>query len=674
MRTSTVSSLQTELDFFALAPVMAFVPSPAPFTPHVLPSSFRWPQEPSFESASPRIKLADNLTSLRLLKRLESEGRPATTDEQGILARYNGWGGLSLVFEANPRDWKSEAQELKTLLTPEEYRSARATVTSAFFTPWFIARAIYQALEQLGFRGGKALEPSAGTGIFPATQPVAMSLDWHCVEIDTVSGAILKHLQPDARVQVCGFQDANLTSASFDLVIGNVPFGDYPIHDRRLGNPLIHDYFLLRSVELVRPGGIVAVITSRGTLDKPNAEIRDRLASTSDLIGAIRLPESTFTRRALTTVTTDILFLQRRSEGQTVENTNWTETGKLQTPDGDVEINQYFVDHPEMIIGRMVPNVGRFGDPACQLDIGNDMASMLTVAIQRLPANCYHPDEEIHFGTEPKSEVFDEVNISKVKESGYVVRKDGSVWRRENHGLTKLEGLGVKRIQRIKSMLKVRDAARAYLEAQTQGSDDAKLNTHRTQLNQQYDRFTADHGPINTRANQLALSGDPDLPFLMALEDFDATAQTATKAPFFSQRTLDVTTEITHADSSSDALIYSLHEEGRVDLEFMAKLTGKETKILIDELVGRIFWNPESNQWETGDDYLSGEVVHKYKVVQELRCPDFAVNVASLQAAQPQPLGPGEIRIKLGAPWIPAEVIQQFAEDLLSKTQGGETT
>jgi len=666
MRTS-VSSLQIELDLFATAPVIAGVERSAPFTPQVLPSSFRWAEQPAFETASPRMKIADNMAALRLLKYLDDVKRPATSEEQGVLARYNGWGGLSLVFEPDPRDWKTEAEELKTLLTPDEYRSVRATVNTAFFTPWAITRVIYQALERFGFRGGKVLEPSAGSGIFPATQPDGWSLDWHCVEIDTVSGGVLKHLQPDARIQVCGLQDATLSSGSFDLVIGNVPFGDYPIHDRRLGNPLVHDYFLLRSVELVRPGGIVAVITSRGTMDKTNGEVRQRLASTSDLIGSIRLPQTTFARRALTTVTTDILFLQRRSQGQPICYTTWHKTGTLQTPDGTVEINQYFVDHQEMIIGTMVPNVGRFGDPACQLDNPADMAAMLTAAIQRLPANCYHPEEEVHFAPEPSFDDCDEQPLSKVKESGYVARQDGSVWRRENGTLVKLEGIGTKRIQRIKGLLKVRDAARAYLEAQTKGTADAKLETHRADLNLAYDRFIANHGSINTRANQLALCGDPDLPFLMALEDFDATTQTATKAPFFSQRTLDVATEITHADSSSDALIYSLHEKGRVDVDYMAKLTGKETKRVIDELVGRIFFNPESSHWETADEYLSGEVVHNLRVVQKLRRPDLAVNVAALEVAQPLPLGPGEIRIKLGAPWIPAEVIQQFAKDLLSQ-------
>ena len=667
MHKSSVSTLQIELDFFAVAPVLSVVQPPVAFMPQVVPSSYRWSREPEFEAASPRTKLADNMAALRLLKQLESEGRSVTAEEQGILARYNGWGGLSLVFEPNPRDWKPEAEELKLLLSPEEYTSARATVNTAFFTPWAVARAIYQALDRLGFHGGKALEPSAGTGIFPATHPATMKLDWHCVEIDTVSGAILKHLQPDARIQVCGLQDAPLPPGTFDLVVGNVPFGDYPIHDRRLGNPLVHDYFLLRSVELVRPGGIVAVITSRGTLDKSNTETRERLASTSDLIGAIRLPESTFARRALTTVTTDILFLQRRSEGQAVGDMAWTETGKLETPKGVVEINQYFVDHKEMIIGRMVPNVGRYGDPACQLDLGDNMAALLTAAIQRLPANCYAPEEQIHFG--PRPEVSEEEDVSTVKEGGYVARQD-TIWRRENNILTKLDGLGAKRISRIKGLLKVRDASRAYLEVQTQGTLDAELDTHRAKLNQQYDRFLADHGPINTRANQLALSGDPDLPFLMALEDFDATTQTATKAPFFTQRTLDPETEIVHADTASDALIYSMREKGRVDVDFMAMLTGKETKSIIDELVGRIFWNPESTQWETADEYLSGEVVHKLRVVQKLRRPDLAVNVAALHAAQPQPLGPGEIRLKLGAPWIPVEVIQQFAVDLLSMNRG----
>lgn len=669
MRTATVSTLQIEFDLFAVSPLATLpaLSTPVPFTPRILPSSFRWSEEPGFENASPRQKMVDNMAALRLLKSLEAEKRPATAEEQSILAQYNGWGGLALVFEPNPRDHKREAEELKTLLTPQEYSSARASVNTSFYTPWTITRVMYQALERLGVTCGKALEPAAGTGIFLAAQPEAFNLDWHCVELDVVSGSILKHLQPDARVQVCGLQDAALTDGSFDLVIGNVPFGDYPIHDRRLGSPLVHDYFLLRSVELVRPGGIVAVITSRGTMDKANAEVRQRLACTSDLLGAIRLPEETFARRALTRVTTDILFFQRRSEGQPVEDAVWTETAKLLTPQGEVEINAYFAQRPEMVIGNMVADAGRYGEPACRLENPAKLGARLSAAIQMLPANSYQIAEEIHFAPVAEPEVFKEENLSTVKESAYVARQDGSIWRRENDMLTKLEGLGAKRVQRIKSLLKVRDAARAYLEAQAQGADDVGLETHRVQLNQAYDRFITGHGPINARANQLALSGDPDLPFLMALEDFDATTQTATKSPFFTQRTLDTEKEITHAETGADALIYSLHEKGRVDLDYMAKLTGKETKSLLDELVGRIFLNPETNKWETADEYLSGDVVRKLKVAQKLRRPDLAVNVAALQAAQPQALGPGEIRIKLGAPWIPAEVIQQFAENLLSR-------
>jgi len=456
MRTSSVSTLQIELDFFAVAPVVAVVPGPAPFTPRVIPSSFRWLEEPEFESALPRIKLADNMAALRLLKRLQADGRSASTAEQAVLARYNGWGGLSLVFEPNPRNWQAEAQELKSLLAPEEFTSARATVTTAFYTPWFVVKAIYSALERMGFNGGKVLEPSAGPGIFPAVQPDSWKLDWHCVEIDTVSAGILKHLQPDATVHACGLQDVKLADGSFDLVIGNAPFGDYPVHCRRLSNPLIHDYFLLRSAELVRPGGIVALITSRGTLDKSNSNIRERLASSMDLIGAIRLPESTFTKRALTTVTTDILFLQRRSNEQSSTDRTWIKTGKLQTPTGDVEINQYFIQHPEMILGKMVANMGRYGEPACQLNAGDDLPTLLEASIQRLPANRYHIGEHVLIAQDPIEE-----SKPVVKESGYWVRRDGTVWRQENGQLAQLDGLGAKRIQRIKGLLRVRDAARA---------------------------------------------------------------------------------------------------------------------------------------------------------------------------------------------------------------------
>lgn len=637
---------------------MAAMPSlPVPV---ISPVNFRWLTEPEFETATPRTKLADNLSALRLSQKLETEHRPATAEEQVILARYNGWGGLSLVFEVNPRQWKAQALELKSVLSAEEYRTAQATVNTAFYTPWSVVKAMYAGLERLGFKDGTALEPSAGTGIFLAAQPDGWKLDWRAVELDTLSGRILKQLQPHAQVQICGLQNATLPDGGFDLVIGNVPFGDFPIHDRRLANPLVHDYFLLRAVELVRPGGIVAVIASRGTLDKSNSEIRQRLASTADLLGAIRLPESTFTRRALTTVTADILFLQRRTE-LAATDTEWTATVKT---DG-VETNEYFTSRPQMIIGEMVPDAGRFGEPACRLKCADEFAARMAAAIQCLPENRYQV--VAHSAPKPRAEISDAEILTRVKESGYVARPDGSVWRREKNALIKLPSGGPKRSQRIKGLLKIRDAAREYLSAQTQGADDGTVELLRAGFNQAYDKFVGTYGPVNARANQLALAGDPDLPFLLALEDFDANRQTATKAICFSQRTLDVQKEITRAETAADALLYSLREKGRVDLDYMASLTGKTVSSILDELAGRIFLNPETNRWETADEYLSGDVVRKLAVVKKLNRPDLAANLAALQTAQPAPLGPGEIRLKLGAPWVPPEIIQQFAVELLSR-------
>jgi len=659
------SKNQIEFDFFAPPSVAAVIPAlpslSVPVTSSVIsPVHFRWGSEPEFERAAPRAKLGDNLAALRLLQQLEKEQRPAIAGEQAILARYNGWGGLALVFEPNPRQWKAEAKELQTMLPEDAYRAAQASVNTAFYTPWAVTLAVYQALERLGFKGGNVLEPSAGTGIFLATQPEVWKLDWHAVELDNISGRILKQLQPQAQVQICGLQNAVLSDGSFDLVIGNLPFGNLPIHDRRLGNPLIHDYFLLRAVELVRPGGIVAVITSRGTLDKSNPEIRERLAASSDLLGAIRLPESAFARRALTTVTTDILFLQRRAE-PTATTPEWIRTGKT---DG-IEINRYFIEHPQMIVGQMVPDAGRYGEPACRLKNTDEFASRLAAAIRCLPTNCYQASTQAT--PQPRAEVSDAEILTRVKEAGYVAKSDGSVWRREKNSLVKLPSGGPKRTQRIRGMLKIRDAAREYLAAQTDGADDASLELLRAGFNQAYDKFVGVYGPINTRANQLAMGGDPDLPFLMALEDFDATSQTATKAVCFSQRTLDAQQAITRAETAADALVYSLREKGSVNLEYMASLTGKPVSSLLDELAGRVFLNPETNRWETADEYLSGDVVRKLHVVQQRNRPDLAANLAALQAAQPAPLGPGEIRVKLGAPWVPPEIIEQFAVELLSR-------
>ena len=661
----TSSQLQIEFDLFGRTAslITSDPPSPMqkPIPPAFFPTNFQWQEAPAFEQATPVIKLADNLAALRLLKQLGKKSSPATPEEQTILARYNGWGGLALVFEPNPKSWRAEADELKALLTTEEYQAAQSTVNTAFYTPWFITQVMYQGLARLGVTKGRVLEPAAGTGIFMASQPAHWQLEWQAVEMDLVSGAILRHLQPHARIQVCGLQNAVLPDAGFDLILGNVPFGDYPIHDRRLGSPVIHDYFLLRSVELVRPGGIVALITARGTLDKTNSQIRQRLATHCDLLGAIRLPESTFTRRALTTVTTDILFLQRRNEPA---NTlpDWIQTGRM--TDGRLEINQYYIQHPEMIIGEMIPDAGRFGDPVCRLSKVDEFPQLIARAIQHLPAGCYLESPKPIKPAEVDS--FPGDVVSQVKESGYWVQPDGSVWQRQQNTLVKLAGLSVKRQQRIRGLLKIRDAARSCLAAQTSGASDEHWESLREQLNQVYDRFVTAHGPISTQANQRALTEDPDLPFLLALEDFDATTQTATKAACFSRRTLNAEAVITKADTAADALFYSLHEKGRVDLDFIANLTGKPVGQLVTELAGRIYRNPETKCWETADDYLSGIVAHKLAVVKKLNCPDLAANLAALEAVQPVPLGPGEIRLKLGAPWVPKNFIRQFAVDLLS--------
>jgi len=662
---------QLELDIFSTtSPTIATSESPKVHqqNPSPKPVAFRWPEAVAFENSNPKAKLADNMAALRLLCQLREEERKASQIEQRTLAQYNGWGGLALVFEPDARDWRGEATELKTLLSPTDYSSAQASVTSAFYTPYALCRAMYEALARLGFAGGKILEPSAGTGIFLATQPAGWDCDWTAVELDTVTGQILEQLQPQANVQICGLQDAAFTDTSYDLIVGNVPFGDYPIHDRRLGNPLIHDYFLLRSVELVRPGGIVALIVSRGTLDKSDPGIRQRLAETADLLGAIRLPDCAFAKRALTRVTTDILFLQRHATNQTTdENAGWLQTVPFKGDTGEICINEYFAAHPEMIVGRMVPEAGQFGQPACRLDNAEQLPGLLAQAIQLLPADCYRPGDKAPDANRINRDDDELAILARTKQFGYVATPDGKISRRENNALVPLTGLGQKRTERIKGLLRLRDAARFYLDVQSRKADNVEMEDARALLNQAYDRFAARHGPVNMRANQLALADDPDLPFLCALEDFEPATQQATKTVFFHQRTLDPNQEIVHADTAADALIYSLHQHGRVDLPYMASLTGKPPEILTEELAGRIFCNPETGQWETADDYLAEDVVQKLRFVRKLKRPEYAANVAALESVQPAPLGPAEIAVKLGAPWVPAQVVQQFVEDLLTR-------
>ena len=411
-----------------------------------------------------------------------------------------------------------------------------------------------------------------------------------------------------------------------------------------------------------------AVIVSRGTLDKSDRKVREKLAESSDLLAAIRLPDCAFAKRALTRVTTDILFLQRRGDHRPSSDTaGWLGTAPFSTAHGQVEINEYFAAHPAMILGQMVPDAGRYGDPVCRLEKPDELPDRLAAAIRHLPANCYQPAQSVKPQTNTTKPHDDLEILSRLKDFSYAAMPDGKIARRENNALVRLTGLGDKRVGRINGLLRVRDAARAYLSAQGRDIDDSALESTRDLLNQTYDRFMARHGPINLRANQLALADDPDLPFLLALEDFDAATQKASKTPFFFQRTLDVQTTVTRADTAADALIYSLREKGKVDLAYMSGLTGRSTETLMSELAGQLFLNPQSGQWETADTYLSGNVVQKLRAAQASKRPELAANVAALQAVQPSPLGPGEIRIRLGAPWIPPETIQAFVEDLLCR-------
>ena len=612
---------------------------------------------------SPREKFNNNVEAIRVLKKCEEENRFATPQEQEILSKYVGWGGLPQAFDEKDSSWSNEYSILKNLLDEKEYSQARESTLTAFYTPPVVIRSMYKALENMGLKTGNILEPSCGVGNFIGMLPDSLEdCKLYGVELDSISGRIARQLYQKSTVAVQGYEDTNLPNSFFDVAVGNVPFGDFKVLDKKYDKHkfLIHDYFFAKTLDKVRPGGVIAFITSKGTLDKENPSVRKYIAQRADLLGAIRLPNNTFKANAGTEVTSDIIFLQKRDSITDIEP-DWVYLGEN---DDGIKMNQYFIDNPEMILGNMEMISTRFGyDSACISD-GEKLEDKLERAISNIHAEVkeYELDD---IGEEDNSI---EADLT-VRNFSYTLIDD-KIYFRENSRMYPQE-LAMTTENRVKGLIEIRDCVRTLLEYQTEDYPDEDIKREQVKLNQLYDRFTKKYGLINSRGNNSAFSNDSSYYLLCSLEILDENGNLARKADMFTKRTIKPKTEITSVDNANDALIVSLSEKARVDITFMQKLCNMDMDKMLKDLEGEIFNVPEygePNHWVTADEYLSGNVREKLKIAEHFAETDerFNVNVKYLKEVQPKDLSASEISVRLGSTWIPPEDIKVFIEYLLN--------
>lgn len=612
---------------------------------------------------SPREKFINNVEAIRVLKKCEEENRFATPQEQEILSKYVGWGGLPQAFDEKDSSWSNEYSILKNLLDEKEYSQARESTLTAFYTPLVVIRSMYKALENMGLKTGNILEPSCGVGNFIGMLPDSLEdCKLYGVELDSISGRIARQLYQKSTVAVQGYEDTNLPNSFFDVAVGNVPFGDFKVLDKKYDKHkfLIHDYFFAKTLDKVRPGGVIAFITSKGTLDKENPSVRKYIAQRADLLGAIRLPNNTFKANAGTEVTSDIIFLQKRDSITDIEP-DWVYLGEN---DDGIKMNQYFIDNPEMILGNMEMISTRFGyDSACISD-GEKLEDKLERAISNIHAEVkeYELDD---IGEEDNSI---EADLT-VRNFSYTLIDD-KIYFRENSRMYPQE-LAMTTENRVKGLIEIRDCVRTLLEYQTEDYPDEDIKREQVKLNQLYDRFTKKYGLINSRGNNSAFSNDSSYYLLCSLEILDENGNLARKADMFTKRTIKPKTEITSVDNANDALIVSLSEKARVDITFMQKLCNMDMDKMLKDLEGEIFNVPEygePNHWVTADEYLSGNVREKLKIAEHFAETDerFNVNVKYLKEVQPKDLNASEISVRLGSTWIPPEDIKVFIEYLLN--------
>ena len=621
----------------------------------------------------PHEKARDNIAAIRLLKTLEAENREADDHEKPALARYVGWGGMPNVFGYYPPDeWRSTAAAVKELLTEEEYQSARASTPNAHFTSQQVIEAIWSGLHRLGLgKNAQILEPAMGVGHFFGLMPESMQGGHRTgVELDSVTARIAMTLYPDATIFAKGFEETPLPDNYFDAVVGNVPFGDYAVHDPAMKHPLtraIHDYFFAKSLEKLRPGGVMALITSRYTMDKQDATIRRHLDEHADLLGAIRLPNTAFKGNAGTEVTTDILFLRKRAPGDQPAGHAWRGLEIIDGPDG-LAVNEYYARHPEMMLGQMKLQGTMYsaGEPTLE---GQLTPELLGRAVEFLPRGAYIPRHEARG---PPPALLDADAFTGIKDGAYAER-DGAIIIRNGNSFdaTNLSGSAA---ARIRGMMAVRDAVRLVFKTQLEDAPEETIVEARQLLNNIYDSFVARYGALSSRDNLRAFSGDPDLPLLLSLELYDAEAKRAHKTAIFQRRTLQRHRPAEHVETAAEALAISLNEVGRIHWPMMEKLTGHSAKQLQRELEGLVYRNPEG-EWETADRYLSGNVRAKLRTAESAAAldPSYRRNVEALKEVQPVDLLPGDISARLGSSWIPASDVRTFVAELLDAPELGIT-
>ena len=612
---------------------------------------------------TPKEKFRANIMAIQLLKKCEDENRNATSEEQKILSRYVGWGGLADAFDETKAAWETEYLELKTVLTPEEYAAARASTLNAHYTQPIVIESMYQVLENLGFTKGNILEPSMGVGNFFGMLPENLNQSkLYGVELDSISGRIAKLLYPDANIQIKGFEKTDYPNDFFDVAIGNVPFGAYKVNDRQYDryNFMIHDYFLSKTIDQLRPGGVAALITTKGTMDKASPEVRKYLAERADLLGAIRLPNTAFKANAGTEVSADILFFQKR-ESLTKEMPEWI---NLDSDVNGITVNQYFVQHPEMILGEMKEVSGPYGmETTCAPMEGADLELQLQEAVKQIKGSMVPAvDVETELDEMPESIPAD----PNVRNYSYTV-VDDQVYYRVNSLMNQVK-MPAATAERVKGMVAIRDTVRELIAMQMEEFvTDEEIQKQQEKLNQVYDTYTVKYGVIGSNANKRAFSDDSSYCLLCSLEDLNEDGTLKRKADMFTKRTIKKAVAVTSVETATEALALSLNERAKVDLPYMAELTGKTEEKITEELVGVIFKNPLTDQWESGDEYLSGNVRDKLNTARTFAesHPEFTPNVRALEAVQPRNLEASEIEVRVGATWIEPSDYQDFMTELL---------
>ena len=621
------------------------------------PYNFRI-QDNDLGAGGPKAKYKANMEAIHLLQTLEKEERLAAPEEQEILSRYVGWGGIPQAFEESNSSWADEYLELKNTLSPEEYRAARASTLNAFYTSPTVIRSMYEALENMGLKQGNILEPSCGVGNFMGMIPESMSkTNMYGVELDPVSGRIAKQLYQKNKIAVQGFEETSYPDSFFDCVIGNVPFGAYQVSDRRYDRHhfMIHDYFIAKSLDLVRPGGVVAVVTSCGTMDKQNPAVRQYIANRAELLGAIRLPNNAFQRNANTSVVSDILFFQKRDRAS-IEEPEWLNLKEM--PKG-YSVNAYFAEHPEMVLGEFTTESTQYGkqEVTVKPKEGITLEEQLKEAVQ----NIHGTITELELSdTELEEDVVSIPADPNVKNFSFTVVND-EVYYRENSVMNRMD-LPAMTAERVKGLVNIRDVTNELIQCQMEEGSDEQITKLQEKLNEEYDTFTAKYGLLSSNANKRAFSQDSSYCLLTSLEFLDDKGELKRKADIFTKRTIRRAETVTSVDTASEALAVSIGERAGVDLSYMAQLSGKTEAELTEELAGVIFKNPISEKWEPSDEYLSGNVREKLQIAKQFAedHPEYQVNVQYLEQVQPKDLDASEIEARLGATWISEDYITRF--------------